>query len=72
MVKKIGDIKLHSVKDLHAALKVNERTIRGWFNKGKLKGRKIGTEWHVTEENLKIFLSGDGTNIKSRISKKGG
>ncbi|MEF9426237.1 MAG: helix-turn-helix domain-containing protein [Candidatus Mariimomonas ferrooxydans] len=59
-MKQIGDIKLYSVIDLHNALGVNERTIRDWFNKGRLKGRKIGNEWFITEENLKKFLNGDG------------
>ncbi len=59
LVKQIGDIKLYSVKDLHEALDVNERTIRDWFNKGHLKGRKIGTGWHITEENLRRFFSGE-------------
>ncbi len=58
-MKQIGDIKLYSVKDLHNALGVNERTIRDWFNKGRLKGRKIGNEWFITEENLKKFLNAD-------------
>jgi predicted site-specific integrase-resolvase len=59
VVKQIGNIKLYSVKDLHEALGVNARTIRDWFNKGQLKGRKIGTEWHITEENLRCFFSGE-------------
>lgn len=59
MVKQIGDIKLYSVKDLHDALGVNERTIRDWFNKGRLKGVKIGTEWNITEENLKRFFNAE-------------
>ncbi|MBI4698681.1 MAG: helix-turn-helix domain-containing protein [Nitrospirae bacterium] len=59
MSKKIGDIRIYSVKDLHRALGVNERTLRDWFNKKRLKGVKIGTEWHITEENLKRFLNAD-------------
>ena len=59
MVKQIGDIRIYSVKDLHEALGVNERTIRDWFNKGRLQGVKIGIEWHITEENLRRFLSGE-------------
>lgn len=69
MVKKIGNIKIYSVKDLHKALGVNERTLRDWFNKRKLKGRKIGTEWHITEENLKEFLSGD-SEANGKVAKK--
>ena len=60
MAKQIGKIKLYSVKDLNESLGVNERTIREWFKKGRLKGVKIGTEWHVTEENLGKFLNVEG------------
>ena len=70
MVKQIGDIKIYSVKDLHEALGVNERTIRDWFNKGRLKGVKIGIEWHITEENLRSFLSGEKGGEKSTTNKK--
>ena len=76
MVKQIGDIKLFSVKDLNEALGVNERTIRDWFKKGRLRGQKLGIEWHITEENLKRFLSGEegGEKIKVKTlnKKKGG
>lgn len=59
MSKQIGDITLYSVKDLHESLGVNERTIRDWFKKGRLKGVKIGTEWHISQENLREFLNGE-------------
>ncbi len=59
MSKQIGNIKLYSVKDLHNALGINERTIRDWFNKKRFKGVKIGTEWHITEENLRRFLNAE-------------
>ena len=72
MVKQIGDIKLYSVKDLHDALGVDERTIRDWFNKGRLRGQKIGTEWHITEENLRKFLNAEegGEKRELRALKK--
>lgn len=69
MTKQIGDIKLYSVKDLHNALGVNERTLRDWFNKGRLRGVKIGIQWHITEENLRSFLNAEesgNTKIKYR------
>lgn len=71
-MKQIGEIKLYSVKDLHDALGVNERTIRDWFNRGRLKGVKIGLEWHITEENLKRFFSGEegGKEVKKAKAKK--
>jgi predicted site-specific integrase-resolvase len=68
MVKQIGDIKIYSVQDLHNALAVNERTLRDWFNKGRLRGQKIGTEWHITEENLRRFLNADeGGETRTKV-----
>lgn len=67
MVKQIGEIKIYSVKDLHDALGVNERTIRDWFNKGRLRGQKIGTEWHISEENLKRFLNAEEGGEREKI-----
>lgn len=58
-MKQVGDIKLYSVKDLHDALGINERTLRDWFNKGRLRGVKIGAEWHISEENLRKFLNAE-------------
>lgn len=79
MVKQIGDIKLYSVQDLHDALGVNERTVRDWFNKGRLKGVKIGKEWYITEENLKKFLNAETTAAEYKpmeerlyVAEKGG
>jgi excisionase family DNA binding protein len=61
MVKQIGDIKLYSVKDLNRDLGINERTIRRWLREGVIKGRKIGKEWYITEDNLRRYLSGGMT-----------
>jgi len=72
MVKRIGNIKLYSVEDLHKALGVNERTLRAWFNRGRLKGVKIGTSWHITEENLRRFLNaeeGGDSREKAKATK---
>lgn len=69
MVKKIGDITLYSVKDLQKALKVNDRTIRQWFNSGRIAGQKLNKEWHVTEKNLERFLSGDEGAVKKSKAK---
>jgi transposase len=70
MVKQISDIKLYSVKDLHDALGINERTIREWFNKGRLRGVKISAEWHITEENLRRFLNAEKGGEEPKQEKK--
>jgi len=59
MVRQMGDVRLYSVQDLNEGLGIHGRTIRTWFNKGRLRGVKLGREWFVTEENLKAFLSGE-------------
>ncbi|RJQ56604.1 MAG: DNA-binding protein [Nitrospiraceae bacterium] len=69
MAKQIGNIKLYSVRDLCKSLGINERTIRDWFKKGRLKGVKIGTEWHITEDNLSKFFN-EGEKLDSTTAKK--
>ncbi|MEW6686315.1 MAG: helix-turn-helix domain-containing protein [Candidatus Edwardsbacteria bacterium] len=59
MVKQIGDVKLYSIIDLSKSLGLTERTIRGWFYQGRLKGVKLGKEWYISEENLKRFLNAE-------------
>jgi hypothetical protein len=33
--------------------------VQSYLRTGRMKGVKIGKRWHVTDENLKAFLSGD-------------
>jgi hypothetical protein len=74
MVKSIGKIVLYDVDDIAKALKMNPRVIREWFNKGKLRGKKVGRTWMITEENLKDFFSGkeggEGIRPEKRKRKK--
>jgi excisionase family DNA binding protein len=59
MVKQIGQFKLYSISDLSKSLGLTERTIRGWFYQGKLKGVKIGKEWYISEKNLERFINAE-------------
>ena len=70
MVKKIGSITLYDVEDIAKALEMNPRIIRGWFTKGKLKGKKVGKNWVITEEDLRAFFSGKEEVKKSKTKKK--
>jgi predicted site-specific integrase-resolvase len=58
-LKIIDGTKLYEVEDLVAMLKVSRITVQGYLRSGRIKGVKIGKRWHVTEKNLKDFLSGD-------------
>ena len=54
----VVNTKLYTVKDLVNILNISERTVRAYLREGKIRGRKIGLNWRVTEENLKKFLEG--------------
>ncbi|MEX2368164.1 MAG: helix-turn-helix domain-containing protein [Balneolaceae bacterium] len=56
MPKKIGDLKLYSVDDLHEMLGISKMTLRSYLRKGKLKGRKLGVQWFVTEESIRAYF----------------
>jgi len=71
----VEDIKLYSVNELSELLGVTEVTLRGYIKTGRLKAQKLGGKWHVTNENLKEFLSGryggPKPEGKKRISLEG-
>lgn len=56
---KIGKKSFYLVDDLVKILPITSLTIRKYLRKGKIKGRKIGRLWYVSEENLGAFLEGD-------------
>ncbi|MEA1939107.1 MAG: helix-turn-helix domain-containing protein [Candidatus Caldatribacteriota bacterium] len=59
MPLKVSGIKLYNVDEVADMLKSTKPTIRAYFREGKLVGRKISGKWHITEDNLKKYLSGD-------------
>ena len=59
MPLEVSGIKLYNVDEVAEMLKSTQPTIRAYFREGKLLGRKISGKWHITEENLKKYLSGD-------------
>lgn len=58
MMIAVADTKLYTVEDLVSMLNISDRTVRAYLREGKIKARKIGLRWRVTEENLKKFLEG--------------
>lgn len=56
MPKKIGDLTLYTVLELSKSLDVTEVTLRRYINEGKLKAKKIGGAYHVSEEAIKDFV----------------
>ncbi len=56
MPKKIGSLTLYSVDDLHELLGMSKMTIRAYLREGKLKGKKLGVHWYVTEEAIRNYF----------------
>ncbi|MGF1669399.1 MAG: helix-turn-helix domain-containing protein [Balneolaceae bacterium] len=68
MPKKIGDLTLYSVDDLHELLGLSKMTVRAYLRDGKLKGRKLGVKWFVTEEAIRAYF--EITNEPTPATKK--
>lgn len=56
MPKKIGSLTLYSVDDLHELLGMSKMTIRAYLREGRLKGKKLGVQWYVTEEAIRDYF----------------
>ena len=50
---------IYDLKDLSVKLKINVRTLREYVKAGKLKAKKIGRAYYITEPNLLAFLGSD-------------
>lgn len=72
MPKKIGSLTLYSVDDLHEQLGLSKMTIRTYLREGRIRGRKLGVSWYVTEEALREYFGestpeqSDGSSQDSR------
>jgi excisionase family DNA binding protein len=70
MPKKIGSLTLYSVDDLHEMLGVSKMTIRAYLREGRLKGRKLGVQWYVTEEAIKSYFDVGSEENATKPEKK--
>lgn len=57
MPKKVGNLTLYSVDDLHRQLGLSKMTIRAYLREGKIRARKLGVQWYVTEEALREYFN---------------
>lgn len=71
MPKKIGDLTLYSVDDLHELLDISKMTLRAYLREGRIRGRKLGVSWYVTEEAIReYFDEPSASEPKNRKEKK--
>ncbi len=55
----VDDVKLYSIMELSKTLNLTPLTIRIYLKKGKLKGKKIGKNWYLSDDMLKNYLTGE-------------
>jgi len=56
MPKVVGGLTLFDLKELSREIGITETTLRKYLREGKIRGKKIGTKWFVTEEALKEYF----------------
>ncbi len=56
------ELKLYSISDLTTILKLHPKTILRFINEGKIKARKIGRSWMVSEDDLKSYCHSELSN----------
>lgn len=71
MPKQVGNLTLYSVDDLHEQLGLSKMTIRAYLREGKIRARKLGVKWYVTEEALREYFneSSESTSSKKKKAK---
>lgn len=60
MPKVILDVKLYNAQEVAELLGISVETARNYISDGRLKAKKIGTRYYVSEEKLKEFLLAEG------------
>ncbi|MEO9884191.1 MAG: helix-turn-helix domain-containing protein [Balneola sp.] len=72
MPRKIGSLTLYSIDDLHEMLGISKMTLRAYLREGRLKGRKLGVSWFVTENAIREYFEEAEQQIsfKKKTKKK--
>lgn len=52
----MGELKVYTVEEVAELMTVTKITVYNWIREGKLKAKKIGKYYRITEENLRAFL----------------
>ena len=72
MPKKIGNLTLYSIDDLSEQLGISKMTLRAYLREGRIRGRKLGVSWYVTEDAIReYFEEPQATSKKETNQRKG-
>ena len=64
---KLGEIKLYSIQELSRSLDVTTVTLRAYIKAGEIKARKVGGQWYVSEEALKLYFNPQPGDRKANV-----
>lgn len=70
MVIKVKGKEYYLVPDLERILPLSVTTIRLYLRQGKIKGRKIGVLWYVSNLDLEAFLEVGSRRVKEFTESK--
>jgi predicted site-specific integrase-resolvase len=71
MPRKIGSLTLYSIDDLHEMLGISKMTLRAYLREGRLKGRKLGVSWFVTENSIReYFEEAEQKTTSQKVKRK--
>ncbi len=56
--REIAGVTVYGVTDVAQEVGVTPATVRQWIRDGKLLARKVGREWLITEDAVRIFITG--------------
>jgi excisionase family DNA binding protein len=70
MSKTVGDLTLYSVDDLHELLGISKMTLRTYLREGRIRGRKLGVSWYVTEEAIREYFDEPQESSPQTTKKK--
>ena len=60
---------LYSPEEVAEHLKVTRPTVYGWLSRGKLRGRRVGDLWRITENDLTAFLEARSHGTRRKAAK---
>lgn len=60
----VGGINVFTVQELSELFDLSPQSVRRYLKEGKIKARKVGTKWLVTEEAIRAFLTGEDEPAK--------
>lgn len=73
----LGNLRLYTLQELSKKFSLTLITLRNYIKQGKLKARKVGVRWYVTEKTLEEYFNaperkrGESGALKRKPHHKG-